>query len=49
MGKKTENPLVLQQKTRPPKNIEKCRPLGRPKDIRGKIVKKDGEKVEIPL
>ena len=25
------------------KNIEKCRPLGRPKDIRGKIVKKDGE------
>lgn len=25
------------------KNIEKCRPLGRPKDIRGKIVQKDGE------
>jgi len=25
------------------KSIDKCRPLGRPKDIRGKIVKKDGE------
>lgn len=25
------------------KSMEKCRPLGRPKDIRGKIVKKDGE------
>ena len=25
------------------KNMDKCRPLGRPKDIRGKIVKKDGE------
>lgn len=25
------------------RNIEKCRPLGRPKDIRGKIVKKNGE------
>lgn len=25
------------------KDIDKCRPLGRPKDIRGKIVKKDGE------
>ena len=25
------------------RNIEKCRPLGRPKDIRGKVVKKNGE------
>lgn len=25
------------------KNIDKCMPLGRPKDIRGKIVKKNGE------
>ena len=25
------------------RNIKKCRPLGRPKDIRGKIVKKNGE------
>ena len=25
------------------RNIEKCRPLGRPKDIRGKIVNKNGE------
>lgn len=25
------------------KNMDMCRPLGRPKDIRGKIVKKDGE------
>lgn len=25
------------------KNIDKCRPLGRPKDIRGRIVKKNGE------
>ena len=25
------------------KDIDKCRPLGRPKDIRGKIVKKNGE------
>ena len=25
------------------KSMDKCRPLGRPKDIRGKIVKKDGE------
>ena len=25
------------------KDIDKCRPLGRPKDIRGNIVKKDGE------